>query len=64
MYVARPAGRLDTSLDGVRYVSVFRYYGNAINDGVDPFSFLGVTAVAVLLAAIGTALFNRRDLVR
>jgi ABC-2 type transport system permease protein len=62
MYVADLIGRLDPSLDGVRYASVFRYYGNAIENGVDPLSFLGVTAVAVAFAALGAALFERRDL--
>jgi beta-exotoxin I transport system permease protein len=62
MYVLDLIGRLDTSLDGVRYVSVFRYYGNAIQNGVDATAFLGVTAVAVALAAVGTLLFERRDL--
>lgn len=62
MYVADLVGRLDTSLDWVRYGSVFRYYGRAIEDGIDPLSFLGVTAVAVALAALGAVLFERRDL--
>jgi beta-exotoxin I transport system permease protein len=62
MYVLDLAGRLDKSLDGIRYASVFRYYGNAIETGIDPLSFVGVTAVAVALAALGAALFERRDL--
>ncbi len=62
MYVLDLIGRLDPSLDAVRYASVFRYYGNAIENGIDPLSFLGVTAVAALLAAAGAALFERRDL--
>jgi ABC-2 type transport system permease protein len=62
MYVLDLVGRLDPSLDGVRYASVFRYYGKPIEDGVDPLSFLGVTVVAALLAAAGAALFERRDL--
>ena len=61
-YVLDLLGRLDTSLDGLRYASVFRYYGKAIQDGIDPVSFVGVTAVAVLLAAVGAWLFERRDL--
>ena len=63
MYVADLIGRLDPSLDAVRYASVFRYYGNAIENGIDPLSFLGVTAAAALLAATGAALFERRDLI-
>ncbi len=62
MYVIDVVGRLDTGLDAIRYASVFRYYGRAIEDGIDPLSFLGVTAVAIILAAIGSVLFERRDL--
>ena len=62
MYVADLVGRLDTSLDWVRYASVFRYYGRAVEDGIDPLSFLGIVAAAVLVAALGALLFERRDL--
>ncbi|HET7483773.1 MAG TPA: ABC transporter permease subunit [Solirubrobacterales bacterium] len=62
MYIADLVGRLDTSLDWVRYGSVFRYYGKAIEDGIDPASFIGVTAVAVAFAALGALLFDRRDI--
>jgi ABC-2 type transport system permease protein len=62
MYVIDLIGRLDPSLSGVRYVSVFKYYGNAIEDGIDPLAFCGVTAAAVVLAALGAWLFDRRDL--
>ncbi len=62
MYVLDLVGKLDTSLDWVRYASAFRYYGNAIEDGIDPLAFVGMTLVAVLLAALGALLFERRDL--
>jgi ABC-2 type transport system permease protein len=62
MYVADLIGRLDTGLDWVRYGSVFRYYGSAIEDGIDPLAFVGVTAVAVAVAALGAVLFDRRDI--
>jgi ABC-2 type transport system permease protein len=62
MYVADLIGRLDPSLAWIRYASVFRYYGKAIENGIDPLSFVGVTGVAVLLAALGAVLFERRDL--
>jgi ABC-2 type transport system permease protein len=62
MYVIDLIGRLDPDLSGVRYASVFKYYGNAIEDGIDPLTFAGVTAAAVALAAIGAWLFDRRDL--
>jgi len=62
MYLIDLIGRLDPDLSGVRYVSVFKYYGNAIEDGIDPLAFAGVTVAAVLLAAVGAWLFERRDL--
>jgi ABC-2 type transport system permease protein len=62
MYVADLIGRLDTGLDWIRYGSVFRYYGKAIEDGIDPLAFAGVAAIAVVLAALGAWLFERRDI--
>lgn len=62
MYVVDLVGRLDPDLSGVRYASVFKYYGNAIEDGIEPLAFAGVTAAAVALAALGAWLFDRRDL--
>jgi ABC-2 type transport system permease protein len=62
MYVLDLVGRLDTSLDGVRYASAFRYYGKAVESGIKPVAFLGLTAVALALAAAGALLFDRRDL--
>lgn len=62
MYVIDLIGKLDPSLSGVRYASVFKYYGNAIEDGLEPLAFVGVTAAAALLAAVGGWLFDRRDI--
>lgn len=62
MYVLDLIGRLDPGLDWARYASVFRYYGSAVEDGIDPVSFTGIVAVALALAALGAALFERRDL--
>ena len=42
MYVIDLIGRLDSDLSGVRYISVFKYYGNAIEDGIEPLAFCGV----------------------
>jgi len=62
MYVADLIGKLDPGLDWVRYASVFRYYGNAIEDGIDPLAFCGVTLTACALAALGAWLFDHRDI--
>jgi len=62
MYVIDLIGKLDPGLSGVRYASVFRYYGDAIEDGIDPLAFVGVTVAAAALAALGAWLFERRDI--
>lgn len=62
MYVADLIGKLDPGFDWLRYTSVFRYCGNAIEDGIEPVAFLGVTAAAIVCAALGALLFERRDL--
>lgn len=62
MYVIDLVGRLDTGLSDLRYLSVFKYYGNAIEDGIEPLAFCGVTLAACALAALGAWLFERRDL--
>jgi ABC-2 type transport system permease protein len=62
MYVIDLIGKLDPGLSAVRYASVFKYYGNAIEDGIEPFAFLGVTTAAALLAVVGGWLFDRRDI--
>ncbi len=62
MYIVDVIGKLAPDLDFLRYGSVFRYYGMAIEDGIDPVAFLGVTGAAVLLAVAGALLFDRRDL--
>ncbi|HEU5104641.1 MAG TPA: ABC transporter permease subunit [Solirubrobacterales bacterium] len=61
MYVIDLVGRLDPGLDWVRYSSVFRYYGNAIEDGIEPVSFIGVVLAGLVLATLGAWLFDRRD---
>jgi beta-exotoxin I transport system permease protein len=62
MYVIDLVGRLDPDLSGIRYASVFKYYGNAIEDGIEPVAFCGIVAAAVTLSALGGLLFERRDL--
>jgi ABC-2 type transport system permease protein len=62
MYVIDLIGRLDPDLSFVRYLSVFKYYGNAIEDGIDPVAFAGTVAAAVMVAVLGAWLFERRDI--
>jgi len=39
MYVIDLIGRLSPDVSGIRYASVFKYYGNAVEDGLDPIAF-------------------------
>jgi ABC-2 type transport system permease protein len=61
MYVLDVAGKLAPSVDGLRTVSAFRYYGSAIQNGLDASNMIGLTLVAIALAAIGAQMFERRD---
>ena len=48
-------------MEPLRYVSAFRYYGSAIQDGIDPVAFAAVTLAAIALAIGGAILSERRD---
>jgi ABC-2 type transport system permease protein len=61
MYAFDLAGRLTDTLEPLRWVSAFRYYGQPLRDGIDPAAFIGLTAAGVLLAVVGALLFERRD---
>jgi ABC-2 type transport system permease protein len=62
MYVIDVVGKLAAPVESLRTVSAFRYYGSAIQNGLDASHMIGLTLVAVALTAIGALLFERRDL--
>lgn len=62
MYIFDLLGRLADAVEPLRTVSVFKYHGKAIEDGIDPLAFVGITLASVLLATIGARLFDRRDI--
>ena len=61
MYTVDLVGRLSDPLEPVRFASAFRWYGSAIQDGLDPVHVAVLTAAGVALAAAGAVLFERRD---
>jgi beta-exotoxin I transport system permease protein len=61
MYLVEVLGRLSDAFAAIDGVSAFHYYGSAIEDGLDPVSCAILIGAGVLLAAIGCALFERRD---
>lgn len=61
MYFINALGNLVEGLEDLQSVTVFHYYGSAIEDGIDWPSFAGVTAVALLLFLLAALLFGRRD---
>lgn len=62
MYFLDLLGKLAPSVEGLRSVSIFRYYGSAIQHGLDTGHVVGLTTLAVLLAAGGAELLERRDI--
>ena len=62
MYVIDLVGKLADPVEFLRFLSLFKYYGMAIRDGIDPVAFTAITAGALLLVALGAWLFDRRDL--
>jgi beta-exotoxin I transport system permease protein len=60
MYVLDLVGKL-AHVGGLRTISAFRYYGSAVQDGFDVGHAAGLAVAALLLAAAGAALFERRD---
>jgi ABC-2 type transport system permease protein len=61
MYVVDLAGKLAEPAEPFRIVSVFKYYGSGLTDGIDPAAFIGVTVCGTALAFVGSLLFERRD---
>jgi ABC-2 type transport system permease protein len=61
MYVIDLVGKLADEVEPLRYVSAFRYYGSAIQDGIDPLAFAGVTLAGIALALVGAVMLRRRD---
>ena len=61
MYVVDLVGKLADSLEPARYLTVFKYYGSGLTEGMDPVAFAGLTVSGTLLALAGAVLFERRD---
>jgi ABC-2 type transport system permease protein len=62
MYLVDLIGKLDEGISAIRYASIFRYYGNAIESGIEPVPFGGLLVLSALLALAGAVLFERCDL--
>lgn len=64
MYALDLAGRLADALEPVRWLSIYRYAGNPMVDGLDVLPWLGMLAAGLLLACAGALLLERRDIGR
>ena len=62
MYVLDLVGKLADPAEPLRALSAFRYYGSAVQDGLDASHMIGLAIVALVLTAAGSLLFERRDL--
>jgi ABC-2 type transport system permease protein len=61
MYVIDLVGKLADPLEPLRAFTAFRYYGSAIQQGLDLSHMAALTLAGILLAAVGAWLFERRD---
>ena len=61
MYVVDLAGKLADAAEPFRWVTVFKYYGSGLTEGIDLAAFLGLTLCGAVLAFLGSLLFERRD---
>jgi ABC-2 type transport system permease protein len=61
MYFLEVLGKLSDVVAKGDGLSAFHYYGSAIDHGIDPIAFAGLTVAGLLLAAVGAILFERRD---
>jgi ABC-2 type transport system permease protein len=61
MYVIDLLGKLASPVEPLRALSAFKYYGSAIQDGIDPLAFGGLLFAGAALAVVGAVLFDRRD---
>jgi ABC-2 type transport system permease protein len=64
MYAIDVAGRLSDSVEPLRDISAFRYYGAPLRDGLQTGGFLLLIGCGAALAAAGMYLFARRDVLR
>ncbi len=62
MYLLDTIGRVSEDLEDLRPVSVFYYYGSAIENGIDWADFGGITLVALALVLLAVLVFGRRDI--
>lgn len=61
MYAIDLVGKLASAVEPLRSISAFRYYGSAVQNGLDASHIAGLTLGALVLTAIGAVLFERRD---
>lgn len=61
MYVLDLVGKLSDAAEPLRWASAFKYYDSPLRDGLDPLACAGMLVVGLGLAALGAALFERRD---
>lgn len=62
MYAAEALGSMSPSVRFLRAVSLFHYYGSAVEHGVPWASFVAISLSALLLVVLAGLAFYRRDI--
>ena len=62
MYFLDALSNMSDTIEPLRVLSAFNYYGSAIENGIDWLHAFGLTALAVVFMVLATVAFDRRDL--
>lgn len=62
MFLGNVIGKLAPDISGIRYISAYHYYGNAIIEGLWWPGAIVLVVAALLLTAVAVVMFNRRDI--
>lgn len=62
MYLIDILGKIVDEMENLRWLSLFRFYGSALMDGLDWGNIAILVGVSLLLLAAALALFERRDI--
>lgn len=62
LYLIDVIGKIDSSLDSIRYISPFRYFGDVFSVTIPVWYYLLLLAMSAILLVISIAVFERRDI--
>lgn len=62
LYLIDVIGKIDTSLDGMRYLSPFRYFGDVFTTTIPAWYYLVPLGISLVMLSLSVVIFDRRDI--